>query len=677
MSPKRAKSRPRAAIRVGNKRSEHRTAAGRQLDVRRDALDFRDRLFEPTLIEVPQYVDPDGYRKVGVPVLDQGQEGACTGFGLATVANYLLRRRRVESDATPVSPRMLYALARRYDEWEGESYSGSSARGAMKGWHKHGVCGEKVWPYKAEQDDTNLTEARSADAVKRPLGAYYRVNHTDLVAMHSAIAEVGVLYATAQVHEGWERVDPRSGEIPFLEGVTGGHAFALVGYDSRGFWLQNSWGLDWGKQGLARLTYDDWLANGDDVWVARLGAPMDLQGLRPGATGMTAAVLASSAVSFADLRPHVVSLGNDGRLRDSGALGSTVKSVQETIASIPARTANWKTRRVLLYAHGGLVPEDTAIQRIAEYRATLMEQEVYPLAFVWKTDYWTTLRNLLEDAVSRRKPEGALQAAKDFLLDRADDMLEPLARMLTGKAEWDEMKENALRASSSQGGGALVARELAKLMAAESNVELHIVGHSAGAILMAGLVQILTTRGAVAAGKPLAGQKGLGLDVASCTLWAPACTVELFTQTYKPAIDAGRLTRFALFTLTDQAERDDTCAHIYNKSLLYLVSNAFEKEARIPLFRDGWPLLGMEKFIGDDPALRTYLTTGPCEWILSPNSSPEGSKNAARATSHGDFDDDRPTLRATLARILDAKSSQAQFVFRRSAAGLRDRRRAM
>ena len=65
----------------------------------------------------------------------------CTGFGLATVAHYLLIRRHVVPDRTPVSPRMLYDMARRYDEWEGESYDGSSARGAMKGWYKHGVCG--------------------------------------------------------------------------------------------------------------------------------------------------------------------------------------------------------------------------------------------------------------------------------------------------------------------------------------------------------------------------------------------------------------------------------------------------------------------------------------------------------------------------------------------------------
>ena len=36
-------------------------------------------------------------------------------------------------------------MARRYDEWPGESYEGSSARGAMKGFVRHGVCLAKTW----------------------------------------------------------------------------------------------------------------------------------------------------------------------------------------------------------------------------------------------------------------------------------------------------------------------------------------------------------------------------------------------------------------------------------------------------------------------------------------------------------------------------------------------------
>ncbi|MGQ0715980.1 MAG: hypothetical protein ACT4NP_01475 [Pseudonocardiales bacterium] len=45
-----------------------------------------------------------------------------------------------------VSPYMLYRLAGRYDEFEGESDVGSSLRGAFKGWFNHGVLLEADWP---------------------------------------------------------------------------------------------------------------------------------------------------------------------------------------------------------------------------------------------------------------------------------------------------------------------------------------------------------------------------------------------------------------------------------------------------------------------------------------------------------------------------------------------------
>ncbi|MBC8116742.1 MAG: peptidase C1, partial [Candidatus Saccharimonas sp.] len=128
------------------------------------------------------------YRRVKVPILDQGREGACTGFALATVAHYLLRERTVRPDLKPVSPRMLYDMARRYDEFDGDDTEGSSARGAMKGWHKHGVCSEKFWPYVVGDPNETLSAPRATDASHRPLGAYLRVNHQDLTAMHCAIS---------------------------------------------------------------------------------------------------------------------------------------------------------------------------------------------------------------------------------------------------------------------------------------------------------------------------------------------------------------------------------------------------------------------------------------------------------------------------------------------------------
>lgn len=609
----------------------------RVLDARPDTLDFRDLMYTPTLVEVPTHVPLGDYMDQGVPILDQGSEGACTGFGLATVANYLLLRRRVVPDNAPVSPRMFYELARRYDEWPGENYSGSSARGAMKGWHKHGVCAETLFPYTPakKNDPQGLTDARTSDALRRPLGAYFRVNHKDIVAMHSALAEVGVLYVTCTVHAGWNDVGA-DGVITQSDTITGGHAFAIVAFDDQGFWLQNSWGASWGRQGFARISYDDWLENGTDAWVARLGAPVTLRKLESIASVHASTSAQSNAYSFADLRPHIVSVGNNGTLKAGGDYGSTPAELAQIFEQdIPRVTQGWDKPRILLYAHGGLVSEQAATQRLAEYRPPLLGGNVYPLAFIWRTDYWTTVTNILKDTVSRRRPEGVLDATKDFMLDRLDDALEPLARVLTGKSAWDEMKQNALAASDPGGAAVLVADQLKALAKKLPGLEIHMVGHSAGSILLAPVVKLLTDR---------------GLKVETCTLWAPACTVDLFRSAYLPAMQKGTLGKMAVFALSDKTERDDNCARIYNKSLLYLVSAAFEAQQRIPLFREGEPILGMERWI--DAGLRGTFEQLGAELVLAPNNAPADSQGASGAMHHGDFDDDEKTVMSTFRRIV-------------------------
>jgi hypothetical protein len=620
-------------------------ATARVLDARRDTLDFRDLMYEPTLVEVPAFRSLDEYRRADVPILDQGSEGACTGFGLATVAHYLLRTHRVGRDATVVSPYMFYDLARRYDEWAGDAYEGSSCRGAMKGWQKHGVCAQPLWP--KSQPGAVLDHGRVENAAKRPLGAYFRVNHSSLVAMHAAITESGVLYASSTVHAGWQSAG-KDGMIVPSDQVIGGHAFAIVAYDADGFWIQNSWGVTWGKQGFGHVTYDDWLKNGTDVWVARLGVPVRLMAVDGTTRAAFAGTVRAKTWSYADLRPHVVSIGNHGVLDPHGDIGTTPEMVREIVRSdIPRITASWAKKRIVLYAHGGLVKQDDALQRVNEYRDGLLAKECYPLAFIWHSDFWSTVKGILSDATAQRRPEGFLDSAKDFMLDRLDDMLEPLARQLGGRDIWSRMKEKAAGATARADGGArLVADELATLAKLDRSFEIHVAAHSAGAILLAPLLVYLSR---------------LGVPIKTCTLWAPAVTTALFRETYLPLIQSGAIGRFALFQLDDTTEQDDNCAGIYHKSLLYLLSNAFEDQPRIPLIHpQGEPLLGIQKFIDADPSIGAIFADGTADRVIAPtNGLPPGDPNSSEAKHHADFDDDRATVLAALARILGSATAAA------------------
>jgi hypothetical protein len=113
-----------------------------------DPFDERDLAYRPRLAPLPNAMDRrDAPRKARYVLNQEGN--SCTGHAVASVINIvLLYSRRQGTKRAPtllkVSPYMLYALARRYDEFEGEEDAGSSLRGVFKAWFHHGVCPEKL-----------------------------------------------------------------------------------------------------------------------------------------------------------------------------------------------------------------------------------------------------------------------------------------------------------------------------------------------------------------------------------------------------------------------------------------------------------------------------------------------------------------------------------------------------
>ena len=215
----------------------------RELNVRSDRPDIRDRYYEPALIRLEKQID----NRNPSLVLDQGEEGACTGFGLAAAINILNEKQG--RTGFRASMRMLYEMAKKHDEWPGFEYEGSSCRGAITGWYHMGVCLDSKWKY-VENKPGHLTVDAAFEARNNTLGAYYRLG-TRISDYHAALNEAGVIYCSAEVHAGWERPSKRTGVIPVKGDSLGGHAFTIIGYDHRGFWVQNSWGSSWGLRGRA------------------------------------------------------------------------------------------------------------------------------------------------------------------------------------------------------------------------------------------------------------------------------------------------------------------------------------------------------------------------------------------------------------------------------------------
>ena len=625
-----------------------------RLDALPDRIDIRDWLYRPALDPLPDtIVNCD--RVPGI--LNQGQEGACTGFALAAVIQYHRAARGLKR--FEVSPRMLYEMARRFDEWPGETYDGSSARGAMKGWMAHGVCSRRSWP-DSLHGPQHLTERRAEEGRRVPGGAYYRVVHRNVRDMHAALADIGIVYVTLMVHAGWAEPGAKTRRVsnkwrlPVIERrgkADAGHAVAFVGYTSEGFVVQNSWGDDWGEGGFALLPYEDYLIHATDVWVAQVGVPVTVDLWASGAADTTAGVQrAATTIPLSEVRPYIVDVGNNGLWSDSGDYWTTEDDLRRLFSdTIPAAAENWKTKRIMLYLHGGLNDEAGVAKRVVAYRDVFLANQIYPLHIMWESGAKETIRSILQDFLSDADERAGdwMSRFRDHLVEAKDRTFE-LTVSRAGTSLWAEMKENARLASerSDQRGGLQLivqhARQaLAKLTAAQRrDWELHVVAHSAGSIFAAHALQHLLT---------------LGVNFKSISFMAPAITIADFTRLMMPAIRNGLCPLPTLFLLSDQGELDDDVGP-YGKSLLFLVSNAFEGVR-------GLPLLGMQRFLvqvtngptpNADVARLFHVddTTAPKAVVIA--GTGDDVPNGSQSDSHGGFDNDVLTMNSILQRILGA-----------------------
>jgi len=601
---------------------------GRVLNALADVTDLRDRIYEPALLDLAISMDPPD---IGVsPIADQGAEGACTGFALASAITLMNRQRYLRRDPTDTRPaasaRMLYEMAKINDEWPGEDYEGSSIRAALKGFYHNGVCSDLVAPYVSGERGWYLKVSHAKDARNLGLGAYYRLR-PEIIDYHAALNEAGVVYVSAQIHEGWS--EPPAGKIVPQHGSLGGHAFIIVGYDDEGFLVQNSWGAGWGgfkgKPGIAHWSYEDWSATVMDAWVLRLSVPT------PRAFDLTYTVPTKQAEDLfgtqdvraprhEDIIGHIIHL-DDGKLRETGKYPTPITTIRETADLLAAGggAEGDKYRHLVFYAHGGLNTAAASANRVRKMKDVFKRNGIYPVHFMWETGLCESLKDVIFNAAG--KAEERVGGLSDFF----DKVLETLARP-AGRALWRDMKWDAGASFAAQGGGREAVKVLLDGNARRTTpLQVHLVGHSAGAIFLAQLLKVMDKI------------SDSRTPIRSCSLMAPACTVDLYREAYEPRLGIKTrpdgITALWQYNLTDGAEQDD---HVgpYRKSLLYFVSNAFEDDKKAPL-------LGMETFSRG----LSLKTRHKIHYAV------DGSAVTA-STVHGGFDNDRLTMNDILKNIL-------------------------
>ncbi|WP_426323847.1 caspase family protein [Microbacterium sp. E-13] len=368
-------------------------------------------------------------------------------------------------------------------------------------------------------------------------------------------------------------------------------------------------------------------------------------------TTATARGATLTAAELAALRKHVVHTA-DGRLAKTASarprtvedFGTTADDVRRMIDVDLAAFVDQQGRKaaagqspspvpVLIWAHGGLTDKPAGLQTAQRQVGWWKKNGVYPIHLVWESGFKTTLEDVLSGKAT----------GKRGFTDLTDIAVEAAARVLGGRKFWDDMKLDSAGAclpsvgGGEPGGAFVLAAALREFMAANAGaVELHIAGHSAGSIYHSHFVPRL-----------FEGDDAVD-SVKSVTFLAPAVRVDTFEATLLPLAEAGRIENLSIFTMDETHEKRDNTGKVYRKSLLYLVSRAFEAE------KDAG-ILGLEEHLRRSGRTMAYLGDAGERLVLGPVT--RGRRSSTQATSHGDFDNDVETMMSLARRVVGVPDS--------------------
>jgi hypothetical protein len=650
----------------------------------RDSFDDADVIFQAPLLSLPseRLPTPLHRRLLGMDwecIRDQGTEPYCTAMALASVIDYLVLQR--EGMASPQgsatckpypdqaarevrsSARMLYEMAKAFDEYPDDDNKGSSLRGAIKGFYHNGV-------YRRQHDDQiEIAELRAKewvldiDTAKQSrqtiLGRYARVGPS-ILDYQSAIADIGIIYASASIHSGWELqevtdndgvIQRKSSSVPL-----GNHAFAIIGYTRSGFLVLNSSGIEWGGwsetpseswPGVALWHYDDWSQNVLDAWVLRLGAPIDVTQFsrldQSTISDRRWAGFAGQGVTRLLINGHYLHMA-DGQLASRGVFTNDQASINETASLLQKER---KYTDLVFFVESGLESIDSMTRRCASITARLKsdfglidsEFKPYPISVIWREDVLQVTEDLLASRAQRihERTRGYADAKAHMLDAYARDFLQPIWRTFEGEAE--RSFTGKLDQSEKRGQAwPAMQRLLAVAASGDTPMGIHFVVHSSGMPWFQAFVQRL----ARVPGTPDTLIPGLEtpelrrMILRNVTLITPICTVnnvrsilaDLWGDWSLPSTAKPRpLGIYAQTAACDAGE--NLCG--YSGSFLELARRCFPLNGSMPTITNSNIIAGHSD--GARELSSTLATTGLLE-IMSIATSPSSTHAGLMSDSH-------------------------------------------
>lgn len=251
------------------KQSQRLKGLNRKLNWKPSPPDERDFVSKRHL-QAPSVLPGEFVSPIKVPVYDQGNTGSCTGNGgvLCFRNEFIELTRNYDLDFSRL---FLYYNTREIEGTVDED-SGAYIRDVFKALNKKGLCEEKYFPYIESTFRNKPTEEAYKNALNYLTVRYASVPKNVLQIKQTiysgSLVEFGFLVYSSFLGS-WEKT---TGDMPIPkkgERIEGGHAVTIVGWSDakQAFYIQNSWGTGWGKDGYFWMPYSFAVSNNaDDFW---------------------------------------------------------------------------------------------------------------------------------------------------------------------------------------------------------------------------------------------------------------------------------------------------------------------------------------------------------------------------------------------------------------------------
>lgn len=187
-------------------------------------------------------------------IKDQGRRGTCVACAV-TAAHEMVR-----AEGIALSIEFIHWASKQRDGLP-RMAEGTTLPAAKTALREDGQPPETTWPYDECRDQWLVSyqppSVASIEAKSRILSGGHEITLSE-AAVRDALDRSQPVVLGVRLYASWFSVDtvglismPANGERDF-----GGHAILIVGYRDDTFIIQNSWGSDWGKDGLAYLPGD-------------------------------------------------------------------------------------------------------------------------------------------------------------------------------------------------------------------------------------------------------------------------------------------------------------------------------------------------------------------------------------------------------------------------------------